>query len=169
MHSALLYGVPILLIAAALRDVATRTIPDGFSIALAAAGCGLRATEGPLAVVLSLGSAALLFLLLVPLHARGMLGGADLKLGAAVAVGLPPFGTMDFLLLTALAGGVLGCVYLALARLPSPQPFAVGIPASLPGRVLAVERRRIRRRGPLPYAVAIACGGTLVRLIPAGG
>jgi prepilin peptidase CpaA len=31
-------------------------------------------------------------------------------------------------------------------------------------RVLAVEARRVRRRGPLPYAVAIAIGGTLVLL-----
>jgi Flp pilus assembly protein protease CpaA len=31
-------------------------------------------------------------------------------------------------------------------------------------RVLAVEARRVRRRGPLPYAVAIAAGGVFLLL-----
>jgi prepilin peptidase CpaA len=157
----------VLLVAAAWRDVATRTIPDGISIALAFFGLGLRATEGSLALASSAATAALLFLGLVLLHARGALGGGDVKLASAIALGLPPLATFDFLLATALSGGVLGLLYLALRHLPAPvpAPFAT----FLPRRVLAAEHWRIHRRGPLPYAIAIAAGGILTLLAPLGG
>jgi prepilin peptidase CpaA len=160
--------IPVsLLLAAAWRDLATRTIPDSISIALAFLGLGLRATEGTTALAVSAATAALLFLGLVLLHARGALGGGDVKLASAIAIGLPPLATFDFLLATALSGGVLGLLYLALRHLPVPVPSRPA--ASLPRRVLAAERWRIHRRGPLPYAVAIAAGGILTLLAPLGG
>ena len=157
------------LLAAAWRDLATRTIPDWLSLGLAALGLALRAPSGLMALAASVTMAAFLFLLLVLLHARGGLGGGDVKLITAMALGLPPLVTLDFLLATALAGGVLGLLYLALGRL-APNPAALaGTAASLPRRVLAVEHRRIHRRGPLPYAVAIAVGGIVILLEPMGG
>jgi Flp pilus assembly protein protease CpaA len=36
-------------------------------------------------------------------------------------------------------------------------------------RVAAIERWRIRRRGPVPYGVAIAIGGAFVVLTSQGG
>ena len=59
---------------------------------------------------------------------------------------------------TALAGGVLVLLHLALRRLPAPTRCPPG--AAGPRRVWTIERWRVRRRGALPYGVAIACGGT---------
>jgi prepilin peptidase CpaA len=110
-----------------------------------------------------------LFAALLPLHARGAFGGGDIKLITALAVGFPPLSTVDFLVATVMAGGVLGCVYLSLRLFPEPSPLAPRPRAWPPRRVLALERRRASRRGPLPYAVAIAAGGVLTLMKPFGG
>ena len=151
-----------LLVLAALRDIATRLIPDGFSIAIALAGLAARMTAGIWEAVLSLMVGAALFAALLPFAARGMLGGGDVKLMAAMAVGLAPGETLDFVVATVFAGGVLGVAYI-LARYLVPQPRVAG-GGTLLRRVMAVEAWRVRRRGPLPYAVAIAVGGILVLL-----
>ncbi len=66
------------------------------------------------------------------------------------------------LLATALAGGALCLPYLPGKRLfARPAP---GRPVGMLSRVLRCERWRLRRRGPLPYAVAIAAG-TLFALL----
>ncbi len=116
--------------------------------------------EGPSAILLSLVTAFLLFILLMAAYARGLIGGGDVKLMTAFAVGLSPFDSYRFVVATAIAGGVLAVFYLLASRrmqLSSPSR-----PASLLGRVIAVEAWRIRRRGPLPYGVAIAAGGAFV-------
>ena len=158
-----------LLLFAAWCDLATRTIPDGISMALAALGLLTRAAEGPVAVASSVLVAVGLFAAFLPLHARGSFGGGDIKLMTALAIGFPPLSTLDFLVATVMAGGVLGCVYLSLRLLPEPSPLAPRPWASPPRRVLALERRRVGRRGPLPYAVAIAAGGVLTLIEPFGG
>ncbi len=150
-----------LLLLAAWCDVATRTIPDGISVALAALGLLARATEGLVPAAASLLVAAGLFAAFVWLHARGFIGGGDVKLIAALAIGFPPLSTLDFLVATVLAGGVLGLLYLSLRLLPEPSPLVPRPWAWPPRRILALERRRVSRRGPLPYAVAIAAGGIL--------
>jgi prepilin peptidase CpaA len=151
---------------AAWRDFATRTIPDGVSIALAAIGIGTQALAGLWPLVTAIATAAALGGLLVFLHARDMLGGGDVKLATALALCLSPGDTLNMVFATALAGGVLGVFYLALQRLlPVPTSSRPETrPQGAPWRLLAVEAWRIRRRGPLPYGVAIAAGGTLVLL-----
>ncbi len=158
-----------LLLLAAWCDLATRTIPDGISVALAALGLLTRAAEGAVPAVSSLLVAAGLFAACLPLHARGAFGGGDIKLITALAIGFPPLSTLDFLVATAMAGGVLAFVYLSLRLLPEPKPLATRPVAWPPRRILALERRRISRRGPLPYAVAIAAGGVLTLMKPLGG
>ena len=83
----------------------------------------MRVAEGPIAAMVSLLLAAVLFAAFLPLHARGAIGGGDVKLITALAVGLSPPATLDFLLTTVMAGGVLGVVYLSLRLLPQPSPF----------------------------------------------
>jgi len=159
----------ILLLFAAWCDLATRTIPDGISIALVAIGLLGRAGEGLVPAAYSLLVAAGLFAVLVLLHARGAFGGGDVKLMAALAVGFSPLATLDFLVATVVAGGALGLVYLLLRLLPRPSPLAPRPTAWSPRRVIALERRRFSRRGPLPYAVAIAAGGITTLIEPFGG
>jgi prepilin peptidase CpaA len=98
-----------------------------------------------------------LFLLLFAIYQRGKIGGGDVKLLVALAVGLPLTGVIQLLTITALAGGVLALVHLMMRLLPSPRLAPAG--SSLLRRVYAVERWRHLRHAPLPYGVAIACGG----------
>jgi prepilin peptidase CpaA len=153
LAAALLLLLP--LSAAAWHDITLRRIPDEAVIAVAGIGAGLRAAEGALPLALSLLVALLVLLLLLLPFAKGWLGGGDVKLLAALAIAVPPAATTQMLGATALAGGLLAFAYLALRRLP---PSRLGRGRSLAGRVLAIERARIRRGGPLPYGVAIAIG-----------
>src|SRR5262249_18357991 len=105
----------------------------------------------------SLIAAAVLFLLLLVVYQRGWMGGGDVKLLVALAVGLPVTGVVQLLVATALAGGVLALVHVMMRLLPSPRLAPAG--SSLLRRVYAVERWRHLRHAPLPYGVAIACGG----------
>ncbi len=152
----------------AWKDVATRTIPDSACIALALLGLAIRATAGITAVVTSIAVAALLFIVLVFLHSRAILGGGDVKLAAAVALGMPPLGTYQFLVVTSIAGGVLVLIHLCLRRVPSPLSPSRPM-KSLFRRVARAELWRVRHRGSLPYGVAIACGGAWVALTGWGG
>ena len=166
-----------LLAVAAMSDLATRTIPDEACIALALLGCGARLLAGTAALAVSAGVAIGLFAVLVLAHARGALGGGDVKLAAAMALGLAPAQTYRFLVATVLAGGVLSLLHLILRRAPPPARLAVRSPeagrplrrASVIRRVIVAERWRIRRKGSLPYGIAIACGGAWVTLTGVGG
>lgn len=152
-------AVPLLCFAAA-RDLATRLIPDSVSIAIAGIGIASRLFEGWIAAGVSLLLAVAIFLLLVPIAARGWLGGGDVKLISAMAAGLAPGDTWTFIVATVFAGGALGVAYI-LGRHVVPETRVAG-GATLLRRVIAVEAWRMRRRGPLPYAVAIAIGGLLL-------
>jgi prepilin peptidase CpaA len=154
-------GVCAMLLIAAWRDLASRLIPNGIPLLIAAAGLIGRLFDGPMAAFLSLSAGVVLLFLFILAHARGLLGGGDVKLIAAIACGLPLPSLWPFIVTTALAGGLLGVAHLVLrailAGAPPRKPARRG--ASLLARVYAAERWRIARHGPLPYAVAIACGG----------
>lgn len=156
-----------ILIVAAWNDVATRTIPDGLSLALVAVALALRPFgDGPLPLAWSLAGAVGLFILLALLHARGFLGGGDVKLACAVACVLPLGSLGAFLWATAIAGGIIAVCHLVMRLLP--QPALVPAGASTLQRVFAAERWRVARRGSLPYGVAIAAGGWVALLSAAG-
>jgi prepilin peptidase CpaA len=159
-----------LLLFAAWCDIATRLIPDSVSIGLAAVGLAMRLQSGLTGAVVSICVALLLFILLALAYARGMLGGGDVKLAAAVAVGLPPDSIIRFIVVTSLAGGVVALLYLMLrfgvGRLP---PRASRRGASLLRRVRSAEHWRIARRGSIPYGVAISSGGIWAVLAGRGG
>jgi prepilin peptidase CpaA len=162
-----LISASALLLTAAWNDIATRLIPDAVSLWLVALGVIARLFEGhPSDLAWSAGTALLLFGFLLTLHARGLIGGGDVKIMTALAVGLSPLDCYRFIVATAIAGGLLGIIYLVLSRRLPPMHRVRGI--SLLNRVASLELRRIRRRCPLPYAVAIAAGGTFV-LLHTGG
>lgn len=146
-----------LLVFAAARDIATRVVPNWVSMAILACGCVLQASVGSLIVASGLG--LLVFVAAAFMWHRGWLGGADVKLLGAAAVAVAPVSVTGLLLAVSLAGGVLALFYLSLSRLvrrPLPGPRKSLLP-----RVMKAELWRIRRRAPLPYAVAIAVGGLL--------
>jgi len=129
-----------------------------------------RLLNGLPAVAVSVAASLALFVFLLLLHARGMLGGGDVKLIPAVALGLSLTSINRFVFITVMAGGVLAVLHLIArwllrgGRPIAPPPRG----ASLLRRVACVERWRIARHGSLPYGVAIACGGIWVIMSKAG-
>lgn len=161
--SALLILTELALVAAAAwRDVLTRTIPDVISALLVIVGASGRLLDGPLALAYSTVIALLLLLLLTAAFAHGLLGGGDVKIMTALAVGLSPYDCFRFLVATAMAGGLLALAYLILAHRTEIAPSITR--RSLLRRILIVEGWRIRNHGSLPYAVAVAAGGAFVLL-----
>jgi Flp pilus assembly protein protease CpaA len=146
----------LLLLYVAVIDIATRLIRNEVCLALALLGIASQFAN-PMHVTESLIAATILFLLLMVIYHRRWIGGGDVKLLAALAIGLPLMGVIQLLTITALAGGVLALVHLMMRLLPHPKLAPAGSP--LVRRVYAVERWRNLRHAPLPYGVAIACGG----------
>ena len=64
----------------------------------------------------------------------------------------------DLMIAVTLFGGVVGLIYLLGRMLSYGQAPNTTRPRSLLARVMRVERRRLSRGGPLPYASAIAAG-----------
>jgi prepilin peptidase CpaA len=153
-----------LLAAGAWRDIATRTIPDQINALLFVVGSLARLAQGPQELLYSGVSAVVLFLLFMSLYSRGLVGGGDVKLVTALAIGLSPSDCYRFVVATALAGGILGITYLVSSR--RLVPMRLSKRTSILKRVIAVEKWRVCRRGPLPYGVAIAAGGAFVLLHP---
>jgi prepilin peptidase CpaA len=146
----------VLLLMASLTDIATRTIPDRAALGVAAIGVAIRLADHSAAAALA--ASASVFLLGGLCWRFGWLGGGDVKLLAACAWLMPPMMVPKLVLLTALTGGVLACVYLILSCVAraSHTPVGVSRPRSLAGRIGRVEWWRIRRRAAMPYGCAIA-------------
>ncbi len=145
-----------LLFYVATIDIATRLIRNEICLALALLGI-VGQMAGPMQVGQSLIVTSILFLLLFVIYQRGLIGGGDVKLLVALSIGLSLAGVIELLTVTALAGGVLAAVHLMMRSLPHPKLAPAG--SSLVRRIYAVERWRHVRHAPLPYGVAIACGG----------
>lgn len=144
----------LLLVGAALHDVALRTIPNRIALAIAVIGLAQRGLAGDLHWGLL--AALVVFALCFLAWRLGAMGGGDVKLLAACALLVPPGAVTGLILATAIAGGLLGLGYIALRRLlPRPDPAR---PAALLPRLARAEAWRIRRGGPLPYGVAILGG-----------
>ena len=146
----------LLLLYVATIDIATRLIRNEICLVLALLGIAGQFAS-PVQVAESLIAATILLLLLLVIYQRGWIGGGDVKLLVALAIGLPPTGVIQLLTVTALAGGALALAHLMMRQLPYPRLAPVG--SSLVRRVYAIERWRHLRHAPLPYGVAIACGG----------
>jgi prepilin peptidase CpaA len=146
----------VLLLYVATIDIATRLIRNEICLALALLGI-IGQLASPIQVAESLITATILLLLLLVVYTRGWIGGGDVKLLVALAIGLPLMGVIELLTITALAGGVLALAHLMMRLLPYPRLAPAG--SSFVRRVYAIERWRHLRHAPLPYGVAIACGG----------
>jgi prepilin peptidase CpaA len=146
-----------LLVWAACLDVANRLIPNWVCVVLSAAGLAGRLLMGAEEALSSIEATLALFGALFLMFSRGWLGGGDVKLLIAMAIGLSPSHLLRLIAVMAVVGGVLSAIYLTLRHLPRPR--LVSNRASILRRVYALERWRILKRAPLPYGVAIACGG----------
>jgi prepilin peptidase CpaA len=138
----LLLCLATILVVAAVIDIRTFTISNRLNLVVALlapvywASIALSPWPG---IAVQLAAGAIVFTLLAGAFYAGMMGGGDVKLAAALALWFSPAGTVRFLVLTSLAGGVL----------------TMGL--------VAWHRAKKREGRPeIPYGVAIAFGGLAI-------
>jgi prepilin peptidase CpaA len=157
----------ILLSVAAGTDLKDRRIPNEIVAAVAAIGLTQGLIARPGQVWLSLLVAFVVFCGLGVLSYHRIIGGGDLKLISAVTLLVSPERVGQLLIEIALAGGVLGCIYLlARSALRSPSVTSSGTaegarPEGEFALAIRTERIRIAAGGPLPYALAVLGGASI--------
>lgn len=143
--------LPLLLVIAAMSDIATLTIPNWISGVLAASffvlGLGFGMPVGDIVLALGVGTALLIAGMVF--FALGWIGGGDAKLIAATALWFGWPAVLNFIFLTMLSGGAATLAVLAFRRLRLPQE----------AMTLPWVSRLHSTSEALPYGVAIAAGG----------
>ena len=156
----LIHGFGLLLLWAAWSDIQSFTIPNRVSLAISLLyPAHVLASPEQVEWLAAVGIAAPVFAVGAFAFARGWFGGGDVKLLTVAALWAGPAHFSLLLLVTGLAGGVLGLAALAypmltpfLAQLRltgAPEPAGGGNPTPL-------------SRTNVPYGVAIAAGGLCV-------
>ncbi len=159
----LLFAGLALLLFSGVHDFAFRTVPNWVSAALFGVGAALRLIEGGgSGLGIGVAIAVAVLLLTFVFWRLGWMGGGDVKLLTAAAIFVTPFMVPFLISGTAIAGGLLSIVYLAGGAFVK-RPRSAR-PAGLVRRALRCEQWRLSRRGPLPYAAAIAAGGWIATL-----
>jgi prepilin peptidase CpaA len=147
-----LYGAVLLLIAAALWDAVTMTIPNYLVLAVLALYAASLVVDFDISGILfDLMAAAIIFVVCFVLFALGWLGGGDAKLapGAVLWVGYDGF--LPFIIAMTLAGGILSIVLLLLR-------FGLRTAGASQERLPVV----LQWASPVPYGIAISAGAILV-------
>lgn len=144
-------ALPALVIAAAVKDLTSFTIPNWISLALAAAfvPAALAAGLPPAAVGLHLAVGVGALAAGMALFALRWIGGGDAKLMAAAALWLGLPGLAPFLIVTMFAGGALSLALLSL-RAPLLRPLVLSGPSWFV--------RLAEPKEGVPYGLAIAVG-----------
>lgn len=154
LQAIVLIACPVFFALGAMTDILSYRIPNWiaggivalFALAAPLAGMPLE-TAGMHVLVFAL---ALVFGM--ALFAMNLIGGGDAKFMAAIALWMGPSLILKYLVVFALAGGVLAFAIVLLRRMPLPA-FAARVPALnqllLPG-------------AGLPYGVALGVGGLIV-------
>jgi len=134
-----------MLVVGAAWDCSRRRIPNELVIALLGAGVVVVAAASGMRGVLTVGVAGAITGLVIwlPLWLMGLMGAGDVKFFVSAAVWLGPRATLGAALISAIVGGVMGCIWLAI-RL----------------------RTKSGQAASLPYGVAMAVGLAAVGWIP---
>jgi prepilin peptidase CpaA len=150
----LLIVLPGLLAASAVWDLASFTIPNYLSLALAAAFIPFAITLGisPASLGMHLLAGLVALIIGFTMFARNYIGGGDAKLFAGMAMWLGPHDLLAYTLIATILGGVLTLTILGLRQLPLPADLA---------RQSWIVRLHNATSG-IPYGVALASGGFFV-------
>ena len=149
-------GFLCLILAAALSDARSLTIPNRLCLAIAVLYPAWALSVGhPVDWIGALVVATAVLAVGFTLFTLRSLGGGDAKLLAAVALWAGPDLIIPFVLLTALAGGGLAVLLWLRHRLTL-------IPAA--GMILVTPANADFGKQPMPYGVAIAAGAVYVGL-----
>lgn len=145
---------PLAMIFGAVWDLATMTIPNLLTIALAAMFFVLVPFAGLewQTVALHAGAGALMLLVGMAMFAFGWIGGGDAKFVAAIALWIGWYDLLPYLLVASLLGGGLTLLLLWFRTLPLP--------------LFMVKREWIARlhdkETGIPYGVALGAAGLLM-------
>jgi prepilin peptidase CpaA len=143
-----------LTVAAAISDVRSLIIPNRYSltIALLYPIYVLTAPQpvnwlGGLAVGTGIIVVGFLF------YARNWIGGGDAKLLAAIGLWAGPFQLIDFLFLTAIAGGIMSIILWLRHRMLRAPALSM---------IFTTETDQNFTKQPMPYGVAVSIGALYV-------
>ena len=152
----------MLLVWAAVSDATTFRISNRITVAIVLLyPAHVLAAPQPVEWLGACLIAAGVFALGIPAFARGWFGGGDVKLFAAASLWAGPAMFPSMLLVTGLAGGLLGIFALLWSRFGWMLPYRF---AAAPAGAEGAERRPSFRTH-VPYGVAIAAGG-VASLLP---
>jgi prepilin peptidase CpaA len=142
---------PALVIIAALKDIASYTIPNWLSLVLVGSYpvAALLLGRPPREIGLGMAIGAGALLVAMGLFAAGWIGGGDAKLFAAVTLWLGWPAVASFVMVTAVVGGGLALTLLNI-RANWLKPYLAGAPPWLARLTTTGEA--------VPYGVAIAIG-----------
>jgi prepilin peptidase CpaA len=157
LHDLSIFLLPALMIIAAVTDVMSYRIPNWLTILIAVLFFPMALlTHMPLAEFGShLSAGVILFVLGYALFAFGLFGGGDSKLMAAAGLWFGTSQTMPFLVLTALAGGLLAAGVMVWSV------FMVMWDFHDPVAGTAIDKGIRKMKPKLPYGFAFAVGAIL--------
>jgi len=149
---------------AAITDVRSRTIPNAIPISLVIFALIFKAMHGPVDLGISIAAIIVMLMLGSVVFSMRFLGGGDIKLLAAGCAFLPVSEMTQFLLFTAVGGGLLAIVTAALNGT---------LKKTLHGAFTILHGVRVdpsiavapTTQTSLPYAIAITFGAISVTLI----
>jgi prepilin peptidase CpaA len=153
-----------LLLAAACADVWKRKIPNAINAALGLTGLWAQASARSWGSVASGAATGLLTLALLWLPWRsGRVGGGDVKLAAGAGFWLSLPRLPEYLLLAALAGGVLSLLYYALSSRDVRREIRMNLTsAAMNATVPPVTLASGQGRRSVPYGVAFAASAAVL-------
>ena len=136
---------------AAFSDYRTYLIPNAISLAVVALyPAHVLASSVPVDWTGGLVVAACVLAVGFILFAMRLAGGGDIKMLTAVSLWAGPAHILPFLLLTAIAGGLLALTTLGYLRYVRP----------LPSNAIAADKATaLKLRASVPYGIAVAVGG----------
>jgi prepilin peptidase CpaA len=147
---------------AAASDVATRRIPNWLSVPLLAGGVAAQATLGMWSALSGLAAALLLGVVLSPLWYTRRLGGGDLKFAVGAAAWVGVGGLPRYVLLSALAAGMLGLASLWASRADARASIVANLRAFAGGAGIAPPIGAVHGRVPVAAGAAFAFGAAWI-------
>jgi prepilin peptidase CpaA len=165
MQRALL-GLAITVLAIiAFGDVRTRRIPNLLPAAIAILGImRMILVHDPVVASQTLAAGTAVFAAAFLLFSRGIVGGGDAKLVAAVALLISYHDLFGFLFLMSLFGGALALVILARDKIRH-RPLILSRPGRISSTTHAGGDSRAAAPSTVPYGVAIAAGGMITLIL----
>jgi prepilin peptidase CpaA len=159
----------VFLVTAALWDIRKRRIPNVLSASVLL--CGVASTlvgEGWIPALSGLGAVVVTVAICWVPWTRGRIGGGDVKLAgaAAAAVGLKLL--FEYLLATALLGGIVALVCYLLSNRPVRQEIATNLKLATGGVMPEAPMRGGNGRVSVPYGVACAVAALLIVFVQKG-